>query len=56
VEAVLHPGTLMLLKSRRAGKKTRHCIILEAEGLVRCDYNEGGSARRKLMTAYRENA
>ena len=55
VEIVFHPHTFDRLKSSRTGKKLRKDIIREAEARY-ADYNEGGSTRRKLMTAYRENS
>lgn len=54
-EVVFHPDTFDRLKSLRSGKKQRRSIIRETEARYG-DYNTGGSAKRKLMTAYRENA
>ncbi|NLJ67314.1 MAG: hypothetical protein GX340_08405 [Clostridiales bacterium] len=50
-EVILHP---VPYKSRRA-KKARAGIIKEIEGRSG-NFNQGGSNRKKIMTAYRENA
>ncbi|HZJ58104.1 MAG TPA: DUF2161 family putative PD-(D/E)XK-type phosphodiesterase [Clostridia bacterium] len=50
-EVILHP---LPYKLRRA-KKAREGIISEAEGRSG-NFNPGGSNRKKIMTAYRENA
>ena len=55
VEIVFHPNTFDRLKSVKSGKKQRKHIIREVEARYG-DYNEGGSSKRKLMTAYRENS
>ncbi len=51
VEIILHPVPYKL----RRTKKTREGIIKEAEGRSG-NFNQGGSNRKKVMTAYRENA
>jgi hypothetical protein len=51
VEIAFHP--LPYTRQRRAPQ--RRAILREMAGRSG-DYNEGGSSRRKLMTAYRENA
>ena len=51
VEVVFHPVPFERQKKARA----RKALIRELEGRVG-DFNEGGSTRRKLATAYRENA
>lgn len=51
VEIIFHPE---LYKMRKANK-AREGIIREVEGRYR-DSNKGGSNRKKIMTAYRENA
>lgn len=55
VEIVFHPNTFDRLKSANSGKKLRRHIIKEVEARY-ADYNKGGSTKRKLMTAYRENS
>lgn len=55
VEIIFHPKTFDRLKSVKSGKKQRNHIIREVEARYG-DYNEGGSSKRKLMTAYRENS
>lgn len=51
VEVVLHPEPY----TKRKGAKTRRAMIEEMAGRSG-DYNIGGGTRRKLVTAYRENA
>ncbi|HRI87103.1 MAG TPA: DUF2161 family putative PD-(D/E)XK-type phosphodiesterase [Candidatus Hydrogenedentes bacterium] len=51
VEIVLHPEPY----AKRKRAKTRRSMIEEMAGRSG-DYNTGGSTRRKLVTAYRENA
>lgn len=51
VEVVLHPIAL----SRRKNHRARRAVIREIAGRS-ADYNTGGSTRRKILTAYRENA
>jgi len=51
VEVVFHP---MPFDRKRSSKK-RHAVIREAHARTD-DYNQGGSTRKKLMTAYRERA
>jgi len=51
VEVVLHPGPY----ERRKPKKFRLTLLEEVAGRSG-DFNVGGSTRRKLVTAYRENA
>lgn len=41
--------------TRRTGGQSRKAILSEVAGRSQ-DYNQGGSSRQKLMTAYRENA
>lgn len=55
VEIISHPNTFDRLKSARTGKRQRRSIIKEVESRYG-DYNEGGSTRRKLVTAYRQNS
>ena len=55
VEIVFHPNTFDRLKSVNSAKKQRRHIIREVEARYG-DYNVGGSTKRKLMTAYRENS
>ncbi len=55
VEIVFHPNTFDRLKSANTAKKQRRHIIREVEARYG-DYNMGGSTKRKLMTAYRENS
>jgi hypothetical protein len=55
IELVFHPNTFDRLKSAQTGKRKRKSIIHEVEGRYG-DFNTGGSNRRKLMTAYRENS
>lgn len=54
-ELVFHPKAFDRLKSAQTGKRKRLNIIREAEARYG-DFNTGGSTRRKLMTAYRENS
>lgn len=51
VEVVFHPIPVPRRKNHRA----RRAVIREIEGRS-TDHNRGGSTRRKLLTAYRENA
>lgn len=51
VEVDFHPVPL----ARRRNNKRRRAIIREIESRSG-DHNEGGSTRRKIVTAYRENA
>lgn len=51
VEIVLHPAP----HTRRKRAQTRRALLEEIAGRSG-DYNVGGSTRRKLVTAYRENA
>lgn len=55
VEIVFHPNTFDRLKSVSSAKNQRRHIIKEVEARYG-DYNLGGSSKRKLMTAYRENS
>lgn len=55
IEVVFHPNTFDHLKSLQSGKRKRKDIIREVEARYG-DFNTGGSTRRKLMTAYRENS
>jgi hypothetical protein len=55
IEVVFHPNTFDRLKSTQSGKRMRRSIIREVEARYG-DYNTGGSNKRKLMTAYRENS
>ncbi|NJD02620.1 MAG: hypothetical protein FIA99_08510 [Ruminiclostridium sp.] len=55
VEIAFHPNTFDRLKSANSGKKHRNHIIREVEARY-ANYNVGGSSKRKLMTAYRENS
>ncbi len=55
VEVRFHPNTFDRLKSTRSNKKIRHHIIKET--VTRSGhYNTGGSIKKKLVTAYREQA
>lgn len=49
VEVVFHPGPY----AYRKNKNMRNSIIKEINGRYK-DYNEGGSTRKKIMTAYKE--
>lgn len=51
VEIVFHP-----LPCARRKKKAARCAVLREIAGRSADYNRGGSVRRKLVTAYRENA
>ncbi len=51
VEVVFHP----LPTARRRQKRTLRAVLREIDRRS-ADYNQGGSCRRKLVTAYRENA
>lgn len=55
IEIEFHPNTFDRLKSMQKSKNVRRSIIQEVEGRYG-DFNKGGSTRRKLVTAYRENA
>lgn len=55
VEVHFHPNTFDRMRSLRSNKKVRSRIIRETVGRSG-QYNTGGSARTKLMTAYREQA
>lgn len=55
VEVCFHPNTFDRLKSARSNKKVRHHIIKETVSRSG-QYNTGGSIRKKLVTAYREQA
>lgn len=51
VEVLFHPVPF----ERRKRKSVHRAVITEINGRTG-DFNEGGSCRRKLVTAYRENA
>ena len=51
VEIMFHP-----LPHERRRRKQAHRAVLEEVERRTADFNEGGSCRRKLVTAYRENA
>jgi hypothetical protein len=51
IEILFHPMPLTRQKSR----KKKRAILQEMEGRLD-DFNQGGSVRRKLITAYRESA
>ena len=51
VEIVFHP-----LPAERQQRKGKRRVVLEEISNRSEDYNQGGSTRRKLVTAYRENA
>lgn len=55
LEIVFHPNTFDRLKSMQRSRGVRRSIIKEAEARYG-DFNKGGSTRRKLVTAYRENS
>lgn len=55
VEVVFHPSPFDREKSKRSAKRKKYSIIKEIDGR-HGDYNTGGSCRKKLVTAYRENA
>ena len=55
VEVVIHPEVFDQVKSKQVSKRKRYSVIKEMETRYG-DFNEGGSTRRKLMTAYRENS
>jgi hypothetical protein len=55
LEIIFHPNTFDRLKSMQRSRSARRNIIKEAEARYG-DFNKGGSARRKLVTAYRENS
>ncbi len=50
-EVVFHP----IESARRKQKRARRAVISEIGNRIG-DFNQGGSTRRKLVTAYRENA
>lgn len=54
-EVVLNPEPFNSEQSRRLNRKKRYSIISEINGR-HLDLNTGGSTRRKLVTAYKENA
>mgnify|MGYP001198266078 CR=1 FL=1 len=54
-EVVLNPEPFDREQSRRLNRKKRNSIITEIQGR-HLDLNKGGSTRRKLVTAYMENA
>lgn len=51
VEIIMHPASY-----QRQRRKSRQRAILEEIEKRTVDMNQGGSSRRKLVTAYRENA
>jgi len=51
VEVVFHP-----LPAERQKRKAKRRVVIEEIANRSGDYNQGGSTRRKLVTAYRENA
>lgn len=51
VEIVFHP-----LPAERQKRKAKRRVVLEEIENRSADYNQGGSTRKKLVTAYRENA
>ncbi|KAF0197606.1 MAG: hypothetical protein FD169_208 [Bacillota bacterium] len=51
VEVAVDPSSF----TRKSGGQSRKAILSEIAGRSQ-DYNQGGSTRQKLMTAYRENA
>lgn len=51
VEVIFHP-----LPHERRKRKSAHRAVLEEVERRTGDFNEGGSCRRKIVTAYRENA
>jgi hypothetical protein len=55
IEIVLHPKSFDRTASVSRGRRARRSMIREISGRSG-DYNTGGSTRRKIMTAYRENA
>ncbi len=55
VEVVLEPGPFDHERSRQLNRKKRDGVIAEINNR-HGDFNIGGSTRRKLMTAYKENA
>ncbi|MCQ6267622.1 DUF2161 family putative PD-(D/E)XK-type phosphodiesterase [Fictibacillus sp. WQ 8-8] len=54
VETILSPGAFDRLKSQQRYKKKRTKLLEEIKGR-NGDYNVGGSNKKKLMTAYKEN-
>lgn len=55
VEVIFHPSTFDRAKSRQKSKSKKSGIIKEIEGRSG-DFNIGGSTRKKIITAYRENS
>ena len=55
VEVHFHPNTFDRLKSMKSGKRVRHHIIKETVSRSG-NYNVGGCNKKKLVTAYREQA
>ena len=55
VEVALHPEPFDRDQSRRLNRKKRASLISEINGR-HLDLNVGGSNRRKIVTAYKENA
>lgn len=55
VEVILDPEPFDRERSKRLNRKKRDGIITEINGR-HGDFNTGGSTRRKLITAYKENA
>lgn len=55
VEVHFHPKTFDRLKSMRSNRKVRNQIVRETAGRSG-HYNTGGSNKKKLITAYREQA
>ncbi|MCE5199151.1 MAG: DUF2161 family putative PD-(D/E)XK-type phosphodiesterase [Armatimonadota bacterium] len=51
VDIVFHP-----LPAERRKRKHKHTAVIQEIERRSADFNEGGSCRRKLVTAYRENA
>jgi len=55
VEVVFNPSTFDRVKSRNKTKNKRIGIMKEIEGRSG-DFNVGGSTRKKIITAYKENS
>ncbi|HYH01781.1 MAG TPA: DUF2161 domain-containing phosphodiesterase, partial [Bacillota bacterium] len=55
VEVALEPASFDREKSLRRGKRKTVSLLKEVQDR-HGDYNTGGSTRRKLMTAYKENS